>query len=183
MAPNRPPRAENRHHRRRFGEPAARPQTRPTAVTGGSSKTQSPSCSTPLSAIPTVYWASGEYRIEDLARLAGTTHPQPSGSTATRWLCCASHRFGSGRIRAVQRHAPDPAAADHLDARPRIQHRARPGDAQRLGGGQRSRRCAGPGNGDRRYLDHREVQDHAVGRGANDSSTTSRLSTVWSNCR
>jgi len=67
--PNRP--ALKPAPSRRFGEPAARPQTRPTAVTGGHRKRSLQLFSNPLSAIPTVYWAPG-IRIEDLP--AGPHH-------------------------------------------------------------------------------------------------------------
>ena len=49
-----------------------------------------------------------------------------------------------GPDRAVQRHPPDPAAADHLAARPRLQHRPRPRDAVAPGSRARtSATCSG----------------------------------------
>jgi len=47
---------------------------------------------------------------------------------------------------------------------PRIQHRTRAGNAQRLGGRQEPRRRSGPGDGHRGHLDHRKTGNHAVGR-------------------
>ena len=80
------------------------------------------------------------------ARPAGGHHdPQHPGVPRPRPAASAA----AGRPhRAVQRHPPDPAAADHLDARPRLQHRPCARDALRVGAGQGSRRHAR--SGDRR---------------------------------
>ena len=96
-------------------------------------------------------------------------HPQHPGLPRPRTTASAIARRPH---RVVQRHPSDPAAPDHLDARPRIHHRARPRNAQRVGGRQEPRRRAGPGNGHRGHLDHRETADHAAGRRAADLSTT-----------
>ncbi len=106
--------------------------------------------------------ASGEYRIEELARLAGTT-TRNIRVYRDRGLLHPPLRVG--RIALVQRHAPDAVAADHLPARPWLQHRPRARDAVRLGAGQGRRRHARAGICDRGQLGHREARaDERRGR-------------------
>ena len=71
----------------------------------------------------------------------GHHHPQHPRLPRPRPAASAA---AGGPDRAVQRHPPDPAAADHLAARPRLQHRPRARDAVARGSRARtSATCSG----------------------------------------
>ena len=155
--PDMPP--ANRHGSR----PArSRPCLRRGCAAGRatSSRTRCRSCSTRRSASAR---RRGVRRIphRGAGPAGGHHHPQHPGVPRPRPAASAA----AGRPhRAVQRHPSDPAAADHLDARPRLQHRACARDALRLGAGQGPRRHARPGVRDRGQLGDREAGDDAARR-------------------
>ena len=162
MPTAKPPAAARGRDTRRSSRVYVARRGRSGAARATSSRTRCRNCSTP----PCSRTASRRP-----ASTASTTwpgwrhhHPQHPGLPRPR----AAAPAAAGRPdRAVQRHPPDPAAADHLDARPRLQHRPRARDAQRLGAGQGPRRHARAGVGDRGQLGHREA-------GTDDASPTPR---------